>query len=135
MSGERGTPDRGRWPDGARADEDDQALPPELRAAVGELGARAPVPPPWRAARLRALDEEAPSARPPARWSVRPPAAIAAALACAVLGAAGAWSALRGGARAGDGPAAPAALGTGGGARVVVPFALVAPGASRVALV
>jgi len=116
-------------------DERDEAdeLPAALRPHVRALRAAVPVRAAWRESLLR----EIAASRPPRRgrptrfsrrWNVAPLAAIAAGLVCMALGAAGVWWVV--------GRPAPVVAAAPGAdaAEAVVRFALVAPGASRVAL-
>jgi hypothetical protein len=112
-------------------DEERDALPPALDAPVRALRTAVPVRPAWRESLLR---EIASSPRPARarRWTIAPLAAAAAALVCVALGAGATWWVMRRPAATGTLAAASARL---GGAAAVVRFTLLAPGASRVALV
>ena len=109
--------------------DDGDELPAALRTHVRALRE----PPPVRAAWREALLREIVATRAPRRarrWSVAPLAAVAAGLACIALGAGAAWWALRRDAAPTVARAPAAVVGP-----TVVRFALIAPGASRVALV
>lgn len=121
---------------------DDGHLPPALERATELLRDEAQVRPEWRAAVLAGLDRDeiVSSIRPVRRWSMRPSAAIAAGLLCAVAGAALTFAITRGSqpARAGlvasrTGPVATSASGPDRVSRVR--FTLVAPNAARVSIV
>ena len=109
---------------------DSEPLPPALRDAVRTL--RDDVEPTdiWR---QRLLHEIAASPVPlrtvAARWSMRPWTAIAAGIACALIGASAATIAVR---RSAPAPAPVAAMPA---SESVVRFTLVAPGAANVSLV
>ena len=117
-----------------RNESNENIVPPALVRAT-ELLRDAPEPSDlWRHRLLKAVADHqiaVPQAHAPMRWSIRPVAAIAAALLCVISGAAGAW--LLEGQRSMPTDAPAAAQMAAGAARVR--FTLDAPSAHTVALV
>ena len=112
-------------------DETRDELPAALRPYVRALRAPVPVRPAWRESVLREIAATR-APRRARRWSVTPLGAVAAGLACMALGAGAAWWAARHVASPSLAAGAPPAADT---AATLVRFALLAPGAARVALV
>jgi hypothetical protein len=112
-------------------DDDDSrdALPEALEAHVRALRAPATVRPAWRESVLREIAASRPTPRV-RRWSVAPLTAVAAGLACMVLGAGATWWIVRR-----TTPAPTVASAPADATPTLVRFALLAPGAARVALV
>jgi len=111
---------------------DDGHLPPGLERATELLRDESHVRPEWRAAVMASLDRDDPasSIRPVRRWSMRPTAAIAAGVLCAIAGGALTFAATRWSQPA---RATLAAVDTGRISRVR--FTLVAAKAARVSIV
>jgi hypothetical protein len=117
---------------------DDGHLPPELERATELLRVEALVRPEWRAAVLARLDRDEPdsSILPVRRWSMRPIAAIAAGVLCALAGGALTFAVTH---RSQPAHADVVAADAGPASRAErvsrVRFTLVAPSAARVSIV